>query len=145
MWRVAIYCLLIGLSVGCDGIYRYHYDGHLCDASGIPVSGRWIAVDSAANRAAPTTMPLSSGQSVNSAVQTDVNGYFAGTFTTWTGWVFALRPPPPRLNAVRVLYLESDRWHGLITALGAAQANSGGEAHLHLGKVTIPTNAPCCP
>jgi hypothetical protein len=33
-------------------------------------------------------------------VTTDDNGEFTGSFVTLTGWVFAVRPPPPKLSEV---------------------------------------------
>jgi hypothetical protein len=79
---------------GCDGVYIYQYRGRLVSAD------KRTAVSGARVSAFPEPIECSKESSSDAFVTTDHDGRFTGSLAMLTGWVFALRPPPPPLVEV---------------------------------------------
>ena len=77
----------------CDGFNIYECNGKLLDAqTNRPASGARVLIS-------PGPSPDWSHASL-----TDTNGTFHARFMTTTGWVFLLRPSPPKLQHLDLAY-----------------------------------------
>jgi len=125
----AVFVVIALLCVGCDGVYVYNYEGTINrDSKATPAVN--VPVQVAANNS-PNHTPA-----VQDDHRSDEHGRYSGSFVVGTGWVFALRPPGPKLHRVYLFTPSAEPIEVPLTDADQQVTSAGG--HIALPAVTLP-------